>query len=249
MPLKSLSLLISMVFSLSLFAQEENDPSSLPNAFLVNVSYAFQMPGNDLKKDFGVNSDIGIGLDYLYRKFIFGLEADFIFGANAKKDVLASLRTEEGGIIGSSGELAPTNIGQRGMYIGALAGFIIPISKNNLRSGLRFTLGTGFLQHRFKIVDITEAIPQITGEYKKGYDHLTNGWGLKQFLGYQYFSNNKRINFYAGLEAVQAFTQNRRSINFGTMLKDETKRFDSLLGIRLGWSLPLYQDNGEEIFY
>lgn len=72
---------------------------------------------------------------------------------------------------------------------------------------------------------------------------------LNQFLGYINFSNSKRINFYAGLNFTEGFTQNRRAMNFDTGLKDNTKRFDLLIGFRIGWIFPLYKRMADQIYF
>jgi hypothetical protein len=93
-------------------------------------------------------------------------------------------------------------------------------------------------------------VPQLTGNYKKGYDRLTNGLAINEFIGYQMLSTNKRVNFYFGFEFTQGFTQSRRDFDFDTRSADTQKRFDSLMGIRAGWILPFYVGKGAaEIYY
>ena len=59
------------------------------------------------------------------------------------------------------------------------------------------------------------------------------------------------INFTLGVEAIQGFTQNRRSFNFDTQMQDTAMRLDALLGAKLTWTLPFYlgSDRSEEIIY
>jgi hypothetical protein len=55
------------------------------------------------------------------------------------------------------------------------------------------------------------------------------------------FGNRRRVNFFIGIEAVQAFTKNRRSFNFDTRSSDDSERSDRLLGLKAGWIIPLYK--------
>ena len=48
---------------------------------------------------------------------------------------------------------------------------------------------------------------------------------------------------------MQAFTQNRRSINIDTQMVDTKNRLDATFGFKVGWILPIYLGFGEEIFY
>jgi hypothetical protein len=58
------------------------------------------------------------------------------------------------------------------------------------------------------------------------------------------------LNFLAGFEFYQGFTQGRRSFNFDTRSRESEKRLDLLFGVRLGWTLPFYVgENADEIQY
>ncbi len=243
-----LILLFSTCLPIFIFAQD-NSEKKPPNILTINANYGFQVPGGDLADRFGVNSDIGFAIEFITKRLILGIESDFIFGGNVKEDVISNLRTPSGGIVSQGKELGEVDLSERGFFSGLTVGTIIPLSQKNTRSGIRISGTGGFMQHKIRIVDITESIRQLQGPYLKGYDRLTNGLAIKEFVGYQYFSNNRLLNFYFGVEGIQAFTQNRRSYNFDTMMKDETKRVDLLFGLRLGWTLPIFFDSGEEKYY
>ena len=102
------------------------------------------------------------------------------------------------------------------------------------------------LQHKIRIEG---AAPQLMGEYKKGYDRLSNGLALGEFIGYVHLGKNHFINFFAGFEIIEAFTKNRRSFNIDTIEKDDTKRLDILSGFKFGWIIPLYRRNADEFYY
>lgn len=223
------------------------------HGILFNISYAAQFPGGDLSDRFGNNYNVGIGLDFItdQSNWIFGLESGMIFGSDVKIDVLANMRTPQGFIIGNDRVYADIQLRERGFYIGGLVGKLISLSEVNPRSGIRITLSAGLLQHKIRIQDDpVRGVAQLAPEYKKGYDRLTNGLALNEFIGYQLLSANKRINFYIGAEFTQGFTQSRRDFNFDTRSRDEGQRLDLLFGIRAGWVLPFYiGKSASQIYY
>lgn len=223
------------------------------NAFAFNISYAYQLPAADLSQRFGANSNVGMGFEYITdgSDFILGLQTGFLFGNEVKTDVLAGLRTVEGYIIGNDRVVADIQLRQRGFYIGGMVGKLLPLSVKEPRSGLRFTLGTGLLQHKIRIQDDAQRpVAALADEYKKGYDRLSNGLAFNGFLGYQMLSLDGRINFFVGVEATYAGTRNRRSFNFDTRSADTRQYNDVLLGLRAGWIVPFYVGkSAREIYY
>lgn len=213
------------------------------NALLLKLSYGGHTPGGDMAGRFGNNFSFGTGTDLITGKgnWIFGADFAYIFGGEVKQDVLATLRTPEGFIIGNNRSFADVQLRERGFFAGALVGKLIGIGKANPRSGIRLTVGAGLLQHKIRIQDDPfSGVPQLDDNYKKGYDRLSNGLALSQFIGYQILSLDKRVNFYIGLEFFQGFTMNRRDFNFDTRTKETSKRTDLLSGIRAGWVIPIY---------
>ena len=86
-------------------------------------------------------------------------------------------------------------------------GYVFPVLSPNPNSGIIVSGGIGILQHKI-LIDFRDAqIPQLGEEYKKGYDRLSYGLALNQFVGYVFFGNKKLINFYAGVELTQAWTK------------------------------------------
>lgn len=226
------------------------------SAVLFNTCYGFHIPAADLSDRFGSNFSIGGSIEYLTEKgnWMLGIKGNNLFSQNVKEDVLAPIRTSDGFLIGNSGaaegQFALVVLRERGFYAGGLVGKLFTLSKKNKRSGIRATIGAGLLQHKIRIQDESGTAQQIAGDYKKGYDQLSNGLALEQFIGYQYLSTNRGINFFAGFEFTQAFTKNRRNSNFVTRTKDETKRIDVLTGFRIGWTIPIYVgEKGEDLFY
>ncbi|MEM9823752.1 MAG: hypothetical protein AAF985_21890 [Bacteroidota bacterium] len=218
----------------------------------VNIIYAAHSPGGDLSDRFGLFFDVGLGLDYMVNNsnIIFGVDGRFFFGSRVKEDLFSTIEPD-GQFIGNSRIIADVQLRQRGFYMGAYIGKLFSVLPNNKRSGIRATVGVGLLQHRIRIQqDPDSFVAQVAGEYAKGYDRLSNGLALQEFIGYQHLSKNRLINVFAGLEMYQAFTQNRRSFNFDERRKDDMARLDLSFGFKVGITLPFYfSENPDEIYY
>jgi hypothetical protein len=227
---------------------------NFPNSLFLNVSVAAQMPAGDLTNRFGFSMGTGTGVEYYWanKNLIIGTEAYYLFGQTVKEDVLAFARTAEGEILGDIGSYAQVDLRQRGFYWGGHIGRFFKTNQGgNQIGGLRVTLGGGFLQHYIRIQDNQNvSIAQLAGAYRAGYDRLTNGFALNQFIGWQVLSRNKRINFHIGLELTEGFTKNRRGFNFDTGLRDDKNRLDMLYALKLGWMLPFWSaQKASEIEY
>lgn len=218
---------------------------------MIAASFGFQVPGGDLAKRFGNNANTGISFKYKTKKnIITGIEWSYLFGKQIKENgILDSIATFEGFIINQNGEYADVRLYERGYNITLKFGKLIPIWGVNKNSGPFITAGVGMLQHRIRIEDIGNQSPQLSAEYKKGYDRLTNGLCLSQFIGYSHFGNKRLVNFYTGFEFTEAFTKSRRSYDYDLMQRDTLKRKDFLYGIRAGWILPLYKKTPKEFYY
>lgn len=239
---------LGLLLGSSFFVQAQNAGMK---ATTVNLSYAGQLPGGDLGQDFNYNFNIGFGAQYLTsNRWLLGATTGFLFGADPKTDVLANMRTAEGEVISEERSFAVVLQEGRGFNMGLTIGKIFPFQKGQT-SGLRVTLSPGVLQHRIRIEDRSGGLPQLAGDYAKGYDRLTNGFSLTEFIGYQHFGEDGLINFFAGLEFTQGWTRNRRSWDYYTNSALDAPRFDMLLGIRVGWSLVLVHDSydADQIFY
>ena len=211
------------------------------------------MPSGDLAKRFSENMNVGGGFEYmsLPKGWIINTQFQYLFGQKVKEDVLASMRTLEGAILGDIGTYASVFLRERGIYMGLQGGKLLPFFDNGNRvGGLRLTIGVGFLQHKIRIQDNNGSAPQLSEPYTSGYDRLTNGWALNQFVGYQLVSRDKKLNFFIGVDCTEGFTRNRRGFNYDTRQFDKEKRLDILYGVRVGWSTVLFSNSkSDEIEY
>ncbi len=221
-------------------------------AILIHFSYGFQVPGADLAKDFGTGFSMGSTVEYLTpNNLIFGLDGGIIFGDKVKNDVISDLRASDGFIIGINRGLADIQLKERGFNAAVQIGKLFQFDNKGSRSGIRATAGVGLLQHKVRIQnDFQAEVPQLNNDYRAGYDQLTNGLSLTEFIGYQYLSNDGLVNFKIGVEFIQGFTKNRRSWDFKENRVKDEPRLDLLNSLKVSWILPLYfKANPDEIFY
>lgn len=253
--LKLLPTILLISLQLGLLGQRTSTPyfnrENTGEAFLITIQFSGQLTGGDLAERYGPCSDVSGSVGWMSdsKSWIFGVEGAFLFGSDVREDVLSPLRTTQGDIIGITGTIAPVLLRQRGVYLGVHGGRIFPLSQSNPRNGIRVSIGGGYLQHQIRIVDDSNTTDHITGDFQKGYDRLTSGPALRQFVGYQLFSSDRLLNFHIGVELTQAFTNSRRSVNYDTGLPGDTNRLDMLFGLRMGWSLPLYYGIPKEETY
>ena len=119
-----------------------------------------------------------------------------------------------GNITDVNGNIAAVVVYPRGFSTNVCIGKIFPVLGSNKNSGVFVHTGVGYLLHRMKIETNEQVIPQIELDYKKGYDRLTTGVNVHQFIGYNFMSNSGGYHFYGGFYAQEGFTKNRRTINF-----------------------------------
>ena len=246
--------LILLILLISAYVSAQKP--SLPKHYTplsINAHYGVQKPIGTLAQRFGINNRIGGGFEFisLPKGWIIGLDGYFIFGQKVKEDVLKNIRTPDGAIIGDIGTYAAVYMRERGYYIGIQSGKLFPFSDNGNRvSGLRLTISGGFLQHKILLKNDDNSAQQVAPPYAAGYDRLTNGFAIAQFIGYQIISRDKTLNLTLGFDFTEGFTQNRRGYNFDTRQRDDAKHIDLLTGIRATFSIPLFTNQkAEEIEY
>ena len=224
---------------------------------LVKFSYAFQLPAGDLANRFGFNSNLCLDFSIKTKKnLIVGMNGSFFFGDQIKeRGILDTIKTSTddgahtGFVINQNGNPEVVRLFERGLTVSLHIGKIFPIFSPNKNSGLVFYAGPTYIRHKIKLYDVDKQAQQLTKDYLKGYDRLTSGFGLHEFIGYIYFGNKRMLNFFWGFEFMQTFTKSQRSYDYDLMRADTQKRTDLLNGIRIGWILPLYRKTPQEFYY
>ena len=156
-----------------------------------------------------------------------------------------------GNITDVNGDIAAVLVFPRGFNINACVGKIFPILGSNKNSGIFVHTGVGYLLNRMKIETNEQVIPQIELDYKKGYDRLTTGVNIHQFVGYNFMLNDGGYHFYGGLYAQEGFTKNRRTINFDEpdVPVSTELRLDVQIGFKLGWVIPIYKRQPKDFYF
>lgn len=254
--MKQAFLLICLFLSAGLFAQQLSDDRLVQDTavgnFMFRASYSAQLPEADFADRFGFTNTIGASVGYkTTSNWIFTLGGHFMFGtAVAGKDTLLNeLINSNNLIIGSGGEQAFVDISQQGYMVGFQVGKIFPWVGPNPNSGFLFSVGGGFMEHWIRLKAEQNTVPQLLGDYRKGYDRLTNGIFAQQFIGYHFQGNTKLLNFYAGFEFTQGFTSNRRDYDIPTRGRIDEDYIDLLFGFRVGWMMPFYKRNQDKYYY
>lgn len=233
-----------------LFAEINNIDSSVSVPCL-SVSYRFQIPGGDMANRFSYNSAIGCGFLYKHKSnWITGASGYFLFSKNVKEtNMLDSISTSNGYIIDKFGQYALVNMYERGYSFSVKLGKMFSFSKQRPNSGLLLLGGLGFLEHKIRIETLSNTVPQLSEEYKKGYDRLSNGIIVSETIGYLHLGNKRLVNYFAGIELAQAWTKNRRSLNYDTGTKDDKLRNDLFYGFKFAWIIPFYKKMPKEYYY
>lgn len=177
------------------------------------------------------------------RNWLYGFSGEFQFGENVG---VPGFVDNIYPIYGGNGITPGVTLGMRGFNFMAQGGKIVPISrkgkfKPNRNSGLMFMFGAGFLSHQIQMDFRGDNVPQVSDDYKKGYDRLHYGFAISQFIGYIYMGNNRSINFFAGFEFIEAFTKNRRVYNYDSEGPDLRDKYDIFIGLKVGYIFPFYR--------
>ena len=237
-----------LIFGIQLVRAQVND--SVFAAPLIGIHLGGDIPMADLAKRYGANLNTGINIMYKTKKnVLFGIEGNYLFGRNIKEDVMKNLTTEDNFIIDNEGYPADIKLSERLLTVNLHVGKILPFMSANPNSGLMINVGAGYMQHKIHFVDVQQKIAAINGDIRNGFDRLSNGISLHQFIGYIYLSDNRLLNFYAGMESYQGFTKSVRKLNYDTGLPVTQNRFDMIMGLRFGWILPLYSRAPKQYFY
>ncbi len=225
---------------------------NLDRGLLTHFGYGPFSSAGDLADRFGNGWSLDGGATWLpaNSNLEFGFRVQYGFGTQVKEDVLAQLRTQEGFIIGNQREPADIQLRQRQLFIGPSLGYTFRIG-NNQRAGFHLKTSAGYFFHRIRFQkDPVQNVPQLAPELAVGYDRLTGGFALHQFVGFQQLALDRRLNFYLGGELMAGFTKALRNFDYVTGAPPVADgRMDLILGLKAGLIIPFYFGEGREIYY
>lgn len=219
--------------------------------FLLGAEAGYFLPQSALKDRFGNGFCFGGNVSYKSLKgYFLGIQGTYFSTGKVKENPLAIFYTDGGYMIDRYGNPAVFNLEMRSFYTGLFVGKLIKLNqKSEHEQGLFTSFGLGFFQHRINIVDNDKTILQIRDDKKYGYDRLSNGVGLQQFLGYMFLQRKGMLNLYAGLFANEAIAKNRRDWNYGVTTDETKSRTDIIIGLKSGIIISLYRKKSDGIYY
>ena len=250
-----LSLAFLFLTGLTFGQQNELDSLNARKAVgngLFRISYGAQLPMGDFADRFGFTNTVGASAGYKTKSnWIFTLGGYYLFGDNVKdkNTLLSSMTNSSGLIIGFRGEQSFVNISQQGYMLNAQVAKILPWGAANPNSGIILGLGGGFYEYWIGLRADGNNVPQLLDEYQKGYDRLTNGMFVQEFIGYHFQGESRLLNFYGGFEFTQGFSANRRSYDIPTMQKIDDNYLDLFFGFKVGWMMPFYKREKDKYYY
>ncbi len=245
--IKETIIAVALFGSSALTGQRYADSSTfIPH---ISASYAFQLPGGDMAKRFGWNSNIGLNVDFkLANHLVLGVQGCYIFGSKVEENTIQGIQTKQDQLINKFGQYGLWAKFERGGTFMGYIGYRLPAFGSNQNSGLELRLGLGYMIHKIKFDNERSSVPQIDGEYAKLYDRLTHGYSTMQYFGYTHISSNGLTNFNIGLEFHQGFTKGKRDFQADTQSPYLGNRLDLLYGIRFGWIIPFRSRTQQEYY-
>ncbi len=224
------------------WAQDKDDDVVYDNAIIFSPTIKFIIPGADLADRFGIGYQFGVGVDYRFKKnWFIGGEGGFVFGTNVKeKDHLQEALSAEIYTVNSDGALEEVNLNLRGALVQFNAGKSFFFRPDKPGNGVLIKMGAGYFHHKILIDVDKRLVPQLSGAYAKGYDRLSSGLVLSQYIGLIRLDRGKFVNLSFGFELSEALTANRRAFDFGTQQKISGGRIDLMYGFKLSWMIPVF---------
>lgn len=217
------------------------------------VNMSGYLPVGYLHQWFKPNLSVGTGVTVKTAKnWTFDVNFHYMFGANLRDTTAAFLGDmvdEYGRVVDGNGLTSTLYFEGRYWSVGAGVGKVIPVSRWR-NSGIWLHLGMGYFGHKIRINDYDNQVPQLAGDYKKGYDHRSGGFAMNQFIGYLFIQKNRLLNFYGGIEFWEIWSKPNRNfiLNEGPTENMKSK-FSGLIGLKIGWNIPLYEKKEVTTFY
>ena len=246
---KLLCIVFFSIIGLSSISAQATDKYLFSNKiFNLQFLYNYHVPSGNYANTFGNYSGVGFGGMLKTKKnWTFSGEGNFLFGNEIRATGILDQLVSSGGFISStSGNPGNYMVNMRGFSFYLQGGRVFAWNKKNMNSGILLKGGIGFIQHKIGFNLKENNMPQLDENYAKGYDRLSNGFSVNQFIGYNHQSINRLINFYIGLEFMMAQTVNRRGFNYDEMKFDMGNKLDQSVSVRFGWMIPIYLNTKEE---
>ena len=222
------------------------------------ANFNVQFPAGKLAETFRVNYNIGTGVTLkTSSNWTYSANFNYLFGSKLRhltlpfyQELFGDIFTQDGQVI-DAGEMA-TDVYFEGRYWTLNAGFgkIIPVTKKWKNSGIWIHGNFGYFRHKIFINDPENHVLQFKGDYKKGYDRRSSGFMMSQFIGYLFMQKVRVASFYGGIEITEMWTKPDRNYIFTLgPTKDMKYEFSALIGLKIGWIIPLHEKKKAVTYY
>lgn len=252
--MKQLICFLILFFSCTIiFAQEKKDAEKKAISIsALNIGIELQKPLLDLDERYGGFSVLNVGVNSkTIQNIVYNFSYNFILGNKVLQDDLGYLFLNSDSIItGLNGQRAVVGVFQRGYKINFGVGKIVKQIKNK-NSGILVELNTGIISNRISYKDGTENFSFLSDAYMRGFDKLSRGFYLEEFVGILFFDNKKLINFKFGLNFVQGFTSDKRANFYASDFEPIQNRKDFSIGLKANWIIPFFysKEKSTERYY
>jgi hypothetical protein len=236
-----------LIFFLGMHLQEMIAQDTLHPKYNIHLGYGAQWPiASDLTKRYGQHGILSLGMHYIHKNWETGPWCYFLFGSRVKEDVLSSLRSADGELIGSDHQLAVVDLKMRGTLIGWSIGRTFRLNRESM---ILIHVQPGWLTHWIKFQNPGSTFEPIQGDYRYGYDRLSSGLAWTEGITYRYQSSNHLINFEIAALITESKSLLQRNIQFGS--PGIQKNISSILiGLQGRWLIPVFpKKNADHIYY
>jgi hypothetical protein len=224
------------------------EPSS---AVMFIPNYDAQLPFGHVGQRFGFDNLVGMELLYKTTKnWLVGANGGFIYGSDVKQDyVFSNIATSTGQFVTQYNDLTSIRPQEQGFNLQFTFGKIIPFATRYPDAGLMWMTGVGIVQDKIAVSVKAAELPQLSPQYRKGYDRMCNGPVISQFIGGNFMARGKYLTGYAGLQFDLSYTVNERPYDFYTMGKLNDQGVDLFLGFKVGFSISKWLESSEKEFF
>jgi hypothetical protein len=246
---RGICLFFLIVFGLAIPVFAQNPSSGPISVSILKMHGSYQFSAADFANRFGDHVNIGFEFGRKTKSnWWFGISAQYLFGNQVRDlSIFDGFTNGSGVVFTETGVQADMSLRLRGLAATATIGKVFPIIGPNKNCGLLVKLGLGYLEHKIYVNNTGFYANILTDDYLKGFDRLSGGFYMQQFVGYLHLSDKKLINYYFGLEISEGFTSSIRKFNYTTGLPDNGQYFDMMIGIKAGWMLPFFKRADKEV--
>jgi hypothetical protein len=226
------------------YKTEEPVTDTATTMVMLGANFSTLFPFGMMRDTFKMNLNFG-GLLMVKTKTNWTIDVNFnyFFASDVRNPeaILSNLVNENGVILDGYGLQSTIYMEGRFWHLGFGVGKIIPFDRWK-NSGLWLRCDFGYFEHKIRIKEPDDAVPQIWGDYLKGYDQKSGGFCMSQFIGYLFMRKNRVGNFYVGIELYEMWTKPLRNYIFNVGPTEGIKpAFSCMLGGKVGWFIPLYE--------